>query len=62
MQSDVNQRIIEKIDGGSFDTAAKGFLKLLLGYELEHFSESLWRYGSDYEREIMKAIRERRKR
>jgi len=60
LQSDVNQRIIEKIEKGPFEPRVKVFLKIALGHELDHFSEALWRYGGDYEREIMRAVREKK--
>jgi len=60
MGSDVNRKITEKIDGGPFDDSVKTFLKLMLGHELEHFSEATWRFRGDYEREILKAVREKR--
>ena len=60
MNSDVNQRILEKIEKGSYDVRVKGFLKVVLGHELEHFSEAMWRFKDVYESEIVKAVRARK--
>ncbi len=56
--SDVNQRILEKIDKSNVAPAVKTFRRTMLGYELEHFSEAMWRYNKVYESEILKLIRE----
>ncbi len=56
--SDVNQRILEKIDKSSVAPPVKTFLRTMRGYELEHFSEAMWRYNKVFEAEILKLIRE----
>ena len=62
MTSDVNQRILEKIEKGKFSAEVKSFLRLMLGQELDHFTEDAWRYGKVYETEILKAVRQPRSR
>ena len=60
MPSDVNQRILEKIENGKFAPEVKAFLRLVLGYELEHFSEAKWQYGKTYDAEILRTVRKAR--
>jgi len=60
LPSDVNQRILEKIEKGKSSPNVKSFLRVMLGHELEHFSEGIWHYGKVYETEILKHARVRK--
>ena len=52
-------RIVRKIKDGNMDSTVKEFLLGVLGQELEHSNEAMWRYGQVYEHEIRKGIGKR---
>ncbi len=57
MPSDVNERILNKIEDGPYKPDVKSFLKMMLGRELEHFSEAIWHFSKDYETEIVRHVK-----
>lgn len=52
-------RIVRKIKEGNMDPSVKEFLLGVLGQELEHSNEAMWRYGQVYEHEIKKGTGKR---
>ena len=52
MSERLNEKILEKLDRGSFDPEVKKFLKAILFLELRNFEIGERRYSQEYERNI----------
>lgn len=57
--SRINKRIIDKINKSSYDKTIKEFLKAILIIELEHVVRGTLLYSREYDRYILKYVKER---
>lgn len=58
-ETGLSGRIERKIKEGEMDPRVKEFLLGVLGQELEHSNEAMWRYGQAYEHEIKRIVGKR---
>jgi hypothetical protein len=57
MESDINRRILLKIEKADIDPKVRSFLTEMLQFELDHISELMPRYTKEYQRAIMARTR-----
>jgi len=53
----LNDRIVKKIQKMPIDEEIRKFLLKMIGFELDHSNEIIWRYTQDYQRELDKTMK-----